>query len=55
MIKLIEDIKELAKKRLAICEQCPRYNLERKKCLECGCKMPTKVLIPITKCPKGFW
>jgi hypothetical protein len=55
MIKIIQDIKEIGKKRLDVCEKCDRYNPERKKCLECGCKMPVKVLIPLMKCPKGYW
>jgi hypothetical protein len=55
MIKIIQDIKEIGKKRLDICEKCPRYNPERKKCLECGCRMPMKVLLPMTKCPLGYW
>lgn len=58
---------ELIKTRMSICEGCPSFDKEKKKCLECGCFMEIKTTllkhrnpkkkgrVEITHCPLGKW
>jgi|TARA_R110002110_G_scaffold175861_2_gene379648 hypothetical protein len=46
---------EVKKKRLAICNNCPRLFKPTKTCMECGCFMVVKATLPTAKCPKGKW
>jgi hypothetical protein len=39
--------------RFEICQVCE--NLVKDKCKLCGCWMPLKARIPLTKCPIGKW
>jgi rRNA maturation protein Nop10 len=58
MIKLdtaITRAKELANKRLALCQQCEHYTALTTRCQKCGCIMSFKTLIPSSKCPLGKW
>ena len=47
--------KELAKKRLKVCSQCPRLFKPTYTCKECGCFMKFKTKILNVKCPLGKW
>ncbi len=53
-------------RRLSICEGCPMFEPNHRKCTVCGCYMdvkagaktnfnPQKGRNEITHCPKGFW
>lgn len=59
MVKLISVFSErleIAEKRLTICRTCERYLPKRGgKCLECGCIMDFKALLPEANCPLGKW
>lgn len=46
---------EISEKRLAICETCDRFDKEKRKCLECGCFMEYKTLLPFVHCPLHKW
>ena len=50
---LISDIDR--DKRLEICGTCEHYNIEKKRCSICGCKMSIKVALSSEKCPNGKW
>jgi len=53
---LIEKLHNLeAKQRLQICEKCNFLDLANYKCLECGCFMRLKVMMPTARCPKSKW
>jgi len=45
---------EEVQKRKAICEACPLYDLEQKRCTVCGCGQG-KLALASSECPKGFW
>ena len=45
--------RDVAKKRLAECNNCEYYNGLR--CSLCGCVMRIKAKIDFTKCPIGKW
>lgn len=45
----------MANTRYQICETCPSFCPDTKKCHECGCYMPLKSIIPLMKCPIGKW
>ena len=54
--------KELAAKRLSICETCPSHKVITKKislatiCGECGCPIEKKIFTPtFNDCPLGKW
>lgn len=47
-----EDVKEF---RLAICNACPDYDRERRRCRLCGCSMNAKAGDARAQCPKGRW
>jgi Family of unknown function (DUF6171) len=41
--------------RLAICQTCEHYDLERTSCRVCGCNMQIKVTWLEQQCPIGKW
>lgn len=43
------------KEKLATCIQCRNFVVPRKTCGVCGCFIPLKVFIPLSKCPLGKW
>lgn len=45
----------IAKQRLAICEECPRFIKKTTQCKECGCIMKLKTKLPNSSCPLGKW
>lgn len=45
--------KEIAEKRLSICESCDDYF--KQFCKNCGCYMPIKSKMEIASCPIGKW
>jgi hypothetical protein len=45
----------VAEKRLAICEECPRFIKSTTQCKECGCIMKLKTKLPNADCPLGKW
>lgn len=47
--------KKIAKDRLTICNECPRYVFTTTKCKECGCIMLAKTMFAFTECPLGKW
>jgi hypothetical protein len=49
--------KELADKRMAICDSCEHLKevLTVKTCSLCGCVMKIKIELNIAACPKGKW
>lgn len=49
-------VKELAAKRLDICEKCvENYSPTLKICRECKCYMPFKTTFKDASCPIGKW
>ena len=53
--KKILSEKELSDLRMSICEGCPSYSSDSKKCNECGCFMPMKTKFETSTCPKNKW
>ena len=57
------EIKELANKRLAICNVCPDnskntvsgYNVPYRHCTLCGCSLALKPYAKQSKCPVNKW
>lgn len=47
--------KETFEKRLAICNECDKYDKEKKKCNECGCFMEYKATLRTVSCPLRKW
>jgi hypothetical protein len=45
----------LAERRLAICEQCPRFQVDGSRCGVCGCAMRLKAAWEQETCPEGRW
>lgn len=45
----------LQERRLAICEQCPRYQVDGSRCGVCGCQMRLKAAWEQETCPEGRW
>ena len=45
----------MAKKRMAICENCAKFDEKFKRCKECGCFMVAKTQIPMAECPLNKW
>ena len=41
--------------RMAICETCPLFRKEDKRCTECGCYMEAKARLKKAKCPIDKW
>lgn len=48
-------ITELSKKRVEICEQCPRFDCQSRRCRECGCFVDQKSKYQSEQCPIGRW
>ena len=51
---LSEDMKDLSKARMEVCEECPlksRNNV----CTACGCYLPAKTKVKEELCPKNKW
>lgn len=46
---------ELARARLDLCEACPHYKKELRKCSQCGCYMPVKTKLTKAVCPVKKW
>lgn len=49
---------ELREKRLEVCRACPAFDVDSKRCKECGCYMPAKVVVggdPDKLCPLKKW
>lgn len=42
-------------RRLAICEKCDIYDIERRRCRKCGCQMDMKSMLASLKCEIGKW
>jgi Family of unknown function (DUF6171) len=47
--------KQIAKDRFQICKSCEHFNSLLKMCKKCGCIMPLKVTMSISRCPVGKW
>jgi hypothetical protein len=47
--------KELQEKRIEICNECPDYNKDQKRCYKCGCFMEHKIKFANVKCPASKW
>jgi hypothetical protein len=41
--------------RLAICNTCPWFAKNLKRCRKCGCFMRLKTTLVQAKCPEGHW
>ena len=41
--------------RLGVCSTCPKFVKDSLTCIECGCNMKAKVLIPLMTCPLKKW
>ena len=46
---------ETFKARMNVCETCPLFVHETKRCLECGCFMNAKAVFKKTYCPLHKW
>lgn len=46
---------EIAKKRMAICEQCENFIKEGARCSVCSCFMEYKTRMATVECPQGKW
>lgn len=42
-------------RRLSICEECPLYNKEQRRCTDCGCFVSIKTVARSARCPKDKW
>lgn len=51
----IKKMQEISLLRLNICKGCPRFYKGTATCLECGCFMKIKTLLPESKCPLNKW
>ena len=47
--------RELVESRLAICNTCPWFSKNLKRCRKCGCFMKLKTTLIQAKCPEGHW
>jgi glycosyltransferase involved in cell wall biosynthesis/ADP-heptose:LPS heptosyltransferase/predicted O-methyltransferase YrrM len=47
--------KEEQDRRLGICEKCDIYDIARKRCRQCGCRMDMKAMLASMRCPIGKW
>lgn len=41
--------------RMKVCQGCPFFIQESKRCSQCGCFMEKKAMFKKTKCPIGKW
>ena len=46
---------DMSQERMKICESCPFYVADQKRCARCGCYMPIKSAWKTAKCPEGKW
>lgn len=46
---------ELYESRMATCTACEEYNLETRRCNECGCYMQWKAQLKYSSCPQEKW
>jgi hypothetical protein len=47
--------RELIEQRLAVCNLCPAFRKNTKRCSKCGCFMQLKTTLRRAKCPIGKW
>ena len=47
--------KEVYKKRISICLECPAYDSKLHRCKDCGCFLLLKAILKPTQCPKNKW
>lgn len=47
--------RELVESRLAVCNTCPWFAKNLKRCRKCGCFMRLKTTLVQAKCPEGHW
>lgn len=47
--------KEIAKKRLNICQNCSEYIFQTTQCKQCGCFMLAKAMFAFSECPLNKW
>jgi hypothetical protein len=47
--------KELFKKRMKTCFNCPSYNKKLKQCKKCGCFLFIKAFLKTQECPLKKW
>lgn len=52
---IIKKIKKIAEERLAICKECVEYQPTEKKCIKCGCFLPSKCANLKDNCPLFKW
>ena len=45
----------MREQRLAICAQCPNYQVRERTCSLCGCFMPVKASLATSSCPEDRW
>lgn len=50
---LVSEEKRL--KREELCNECPSFNKESKRCRECGCFMEVKWRFTKAECPMNIW
>lgn len=50
-----EHRKQVAKERLTICNNCPKYIVVTTQCKECGCIMLAKTMFASSECPLNKW
>lgn len=46
---------EIQQKRLDTCMDCPKYQIDKDKCTECGCYVSYKIYLKKSKCPLNKW
>ena len=49
------EVKQMAGKRLNICQECPEFRQSINQCKQCGCIMPIKVFFTGAECPINRW
>lgn len=47
--------RETIEARLAICNTCPAFKKNTKRCGKCGCFMSLKSTLQLAKCPLDKW
>ena len=48
-------LRAMSKKRMDICNNCPSFIKDSKRCKECGCFLVIKTRMENQKCPKDKW
>ena len=46
---------DIVESRLKICNSCPAFRKNTKRCSKCGCFMKIKATLLDAKCPIGTW